>query len=88
MRSLVIALVLGAMAAGLALVVAGLALGVTADAAGWDSFRIGAGAVVLVEFERDTTSTGTTLGNGVPLAALACGFLNAAGAAVLRRRAG
>ena len=88
MRSLVIALVLGAMAAGIVLVVAGLALGVTADAAGWGSFRIAGGPVMLVEFERGTTSTGTTLGNGVPLAALACGVVNAAGAALLRRRAG
>jgi hypothetical protein len=84
----VIAFVLGTMAAGLVLFVAGLALGVAAGAAGWGSFRIGIGPVVLVEFDRGATFTGTTLGNAVPLAALACGVLNAAGAAALRRRAG
>jgi len=83
----VIALALGAVAVMLVLVVAGLALGVAADNGGWGSFRIGLGPVLLLEFERHATSAETTLGNGLLLAALAGGLLNAAGAAALRRRA-
>lgn len=80
------AFVLGALAAGLLLLVAVLALGVAADAAGWGTFRIGIGPVVLVEFERRAGSVGTTFGNGLLLAAFAGGLLNAGGAALLRHR--
>ena len=86
MRPLVIAFLLGALAAGSVLVVTAMALAVVADAAGWGGFRIGIGPVLLLEFERRAASTGTTLGSGVALAAGACGLLNATGAAVLRRR--
>jgi hypothetical protein len=82
----VIAFCLGALAIGLALLVAALALGVAAEAGDWGSFRVAIGPVLLVEFERRAASTATTLGNGVLLASLACGFLNAGGAAILRRR--
>jgi hypothetical protein len=87
-RASLIALALGAFGALLVLVVAGLALGVAADAGGWGSFRIGVGPVLLLEFERHAGSAQTTLGNGVLLAAFSCGLLNAAGAAVLQRRSG
>ena len=86
MRTYVIALALGSIAVMLVLVVTGLALGVAADSGGWGSFRIGLGPVLLLEFERRATSADTTLGNGLLLAALAGGLLNAAGAAALRRR--
>jgi hypothetical protein len=87
-RPLLISFVLGAFAGGFVLLVAALALGVAADAAGWGSFRVGVGPLVLVEFERRAVVTGTTLGNGVVAVACACGLLNAGGAAVLRRRMG
>ena len=83
-----IAFFLGALAAAFVLVVGAIAVGVTADAAGWASFRVGIGRVLLFEFERRAASTGTTVGTGVPLMAAACGLLNAAGAAVLGARRG
>ena len=86
MRALVIPFLLGVLAGGFVLLVAAIALGVTADAAGWGSFRIGIGPIVLVEFERRAASTAATFGAGLTLAAAACGALNAAGAAILRRR--
>ena len=88
MRPLLIPFVLGALAGGFALLVALLAFGVAADAAGWESFRVGVGPLVLVEFERRAGTTATTLGNGVVAAACVCGLLNAGGAAILRRRPG
>lgn len=88
MRPLLISFLLGALAGGFVLVVAAVALGVAADAAGWGSFRVGAGPLVFVEFERHSPATATTLGNGVVAAACACGLLNAGGAAILRRRQG
>ena len=80
------AFALGAVAVGALLLVAGFALGVAAQAGGWDSFRVGAGPFALVEFERTGRATTTTFGSGLALAALAGGALNAAGAGWLRLR--
>ena len=88
MRPLLISFVLGALAGGFVVLVAALALGVAADAAGWDSFRVGIGPLVLLEFDRQAGATATTFGNGLAAAACVCGLLNACGAAVLRRRTG
>ena len=88
MRTFVIALLLGGLAVAIALSVAGLVLGVVAQKGGWSSFRIAVGPVVLFAFERTRNVTSTTLGAGVPLAALGGGLVNALGAGFLRRRTG
>jgi len=87
-RPVVIAFALGAAAVAIVLLVAGFVLGVAADAGGWDSFRIAAGRLVLLEFGRTTNgTTSTTFGTGIIVAAAAGGALNAAAAAFLGRRA-
>lgn len=86
MRPVLIAFLLGAVAVGIAVSVAGLALGVVAQSGGWDGFRVAIGPVVFLSFERLPRETSTTFGNGLFLLALAGGALNALGAALLRRR--
>jgi hypothetical protein len=87
MRRLVIAFAIGAAALALVVAVAGLVTGVTADAAGWSSFRVALGPFVVLEFERVGRGSETTLGGGLAVVALAGGLANAAAAAlVLRER--
>ena len=86
MRPVVIAFVLGAVAVGIAVSVAGLVLGVAAQSGGWESFRVALGPVLFLSFERMPGETSTTFGNGLLLLALAGGALNALGAALLSRR--
>lgn len=88
MRTVLIAFVLGAAAFGIVAAVAGLAVGVAAQAGDWSSFRAGVGPVVLVAFSNTRGATTTTFGAGLPLLALAGGALNAGAAGVLRRRGG
>ncbi len=88
MRPLVIALLLGSLAAAITLFFAGLVVGIAAQSGGWSSFRIAAGPLVLFAFERAGTTTSTTFGAGLPLASLAGGVFNALGAWFLRRRGG
>lgn len=88
MRTVVIAFLLGGVAVALALLAAGFALGVAADAAGWGDFEIGIGAIVLLAFERNAGGSSTTFGTGILLAAAAGGVLNALAAAFLARRPG
>ena len=87
MRPLVTAFVLGAVAVALVAGAAALALFVLADAAGWDGFVVGAGPLVVLELERTPRETSATVGAGFAALAIAGGALNAAGAALLRRRA-
>jgi hypothetical protein len=87
MRPVVIAFVLGAVAVGMAVSIAGFALGVVAQSGGWDSFRVALGPLVFLSFERLPHETSTTFGSGLVLLALAGGALNAVGAALLSRRA-
>ena len=87
MRTLVIALLLGSLAIAITLFAAGLVLGIAAQNGGWSSFRIALGPLLFFAFERTHRVTSTSFGAGVPLAALAGGLLNAAGAGFLRRRA-
>lgn len=86
MRALVIPFLLGAVAAGFAAGAAAVAVVIVADAGGWASFRAALGPLLLVEFERSGTATAATFGPGIAIAAVAGGLLNAAGAALLRRR--
>jgi hypothetical protein len=87
MRTVLIAFLLGVVAVGIAVSVAGLVLGIVAQSGGWASFRVALGPVVFLSFERHPHETSTTFGNGLFLLALAGGALNALGAALLRRRA-
>jgi hypothetical protein len=82
----VIAFVLGALAVAIAVSVAGLVLGITAQSGHWDSFRIALGPVVFLSYERLPDGTSTAFGNGLAVLALAGGALNALGAGLLRRR--
>jgi hypothetical protein len=82
----VIAFVLGAVAAAVALSVAGLVLGIAAQSGDWHSFRVALGPVVFLSYERLPDGTSTAFGNGLTLLALVGGALNALGAALLRRR--
>ena len=85
MRRLVIAFALGTAALAVLVGVAGLAAGVAADAAGWGSFRVALGPLVVVDFERVGRGSETTLGAGVAVVALAGGAANAGAAALLLR---
>lgn len=85
MRRLVIAFALGTAALAVLVGVAGLAAGVTADAAGWGSFRVAFGPLVVVDFERVGRGSETTLGSGVAVVALGGGVANALAAALLLR---
>jgi hypothetical protein len=82
----VIAFALGAVAVALAVSVAGLVLGIAAQSGHWDSFRVALGPVLFISYERASDGTSTAFGSGLTLLALAGGALNAAGAALLRRR--
>jgi hypothetical protein len=82
----VIAFALGALASATVLLVGGFVLGIAAQAGGWHSFRVGPGALSLLEFERSGRTTTTTFGSGLALVAAAGGALNAAAAAWLRGR--
>lgn len=80
------AFVLGAVAALVAAVLVFVTVAIAADAGGWESFGVRMGPLVFLEFEQAHGSTSTTLGAGVFALALGAGALNAAGAAVVRRR--
>lgn len=88
MRPLVIAFALGATAVAILASVVGFALGVAAQAGDWASFRVAAGPVVFLAFERSARATSTSFGAGLPLLALAGGALNAIGAGVRSRHRG
>ncbi len=77
----------GAATALLALAVA-LGLAALADAAGRETFVLGVRGLDLVVFERVDDGTETTFGPALAVLPLLGGALNAAGAAVLRRRPG
>jgi hypothetical protein len=83
-----IAFALGAGAFGIALLAAGLALGIVAQSGGWPSFRIGLSSLTLLEFTRRGATTSTTFGSGIVVAAVLGGAFNASAAAFLSRRAG
>jgi hypothetical protein len=87
-RAPMIAFALGAGAFGIALLAAGLALGIVAQSGGWPSFRIGPGSLTLLEFTRRGATTSTTFGSGIVAAAVLGGACNAVAAAFLGRRAG
>ena len=82
-----IAFVLGAVAVAIAVSIGGLILGIAAQSGHWGSFHVALGPVTLLSFERSSSGTSTTFGNGLILLAAAGGVLNALGAALLRRRA-
>ncbi len=87
MRPVVIAFVLGAVAVAIAASVAGLVLGIAAQSGHWHDFRVALGPLTFLSFDRLSSGTSTTFGNGLAVVSLAGGALNALGAAVLRRRA-
>lgn len=86
MRALLIPFLLGAAALGITAGAAAVAVVIAAEAGGWDSFRAGLGPVLVVAFERSGKATAATFGPGIAVAAAVGGLLNAAGAALLRRR--
>jgi hypothetical protein len=83
-----IAFALGAGAFGIALLAAGLALGIVAQSGGWPSFRMGLGSLTVLEFTRRDETTSTAFGSGIAVVAILGGAVNAAAAAFLGRRAG
>jgi hypothetical protein len=85
-RIVLTAFVLGAAAVFAALLVGGVALGIAAQSRHWQTIHVGIGPVEVFHFVRAGRTTTTTFGNGLGLAALAGGALNAAGAAYLRAR--
>jgi hypothetical protein len=87
-RATLTAFTLGAAATALLAVAVALGLAALADAAGRDTFAVGSGALELVSFERSSDGTATTFGPAVALLPLVGGALNAAGAALVRHRAG
>jgi hypothetical protein len=87
-RAPMIAFALGAGAFGIALLAAGLALGIVAQSGGWPSFRIGLGSFTVFAFARHGQMTSSTFGSGIVAAAILGGAFNAAAAAFLSRRAG
>lgn len=87
MRPLLTAFLLGAAAFAVLAYGAAVAIALIADTGGWASTRVALGPVTLLAFERTAGVTSTTFGPGLPLAALLGGVVNAAAAAVLRRRA-
>jgi hypothetical protein len=87
-RAVVIAFALGAGAFVIAIVAAGMAVGVLAPTAGWAGFRVGIGPFTVLELTRDSETTSTTFGSGILAAAILGGALNALAAAWLRRRPG
>jgi hypothetical protein len=87
-RAPMIAFALGAGAFGIALLAAGLALGIAAQSGGWPGFRIGLGSLTVLEFTHRGQTTSTTFGSGIVVVAILGGALNAAVAAFLGRQAG
>jgi hypothetical protein len=87
-RIVVIAFALGAGAFVIAIVAAGMAVGVLAPSAGWAGFRVGIGPFTVLQLTRDSEATTTTFGSGILAAASLGGALNALAAAWLRRRPG
>jgi hypothetical protein len=87
-RIVVIAFALGAGAFVIAIVAAGMAVGVIAPSAGWAGFRVGIGPFTVLQLTRDSEATTTTFGSGILAAAILGGVLNAFAAAWLRRRPG
>jgi len=65
-----------------------LGLATLADAAGRETFAIAPVGLELVSFERTIRGTATTFGPALAVLPLLGGALNAAGAALLHRRAG
>ncbi len=88
MRATLTAFALGAAATAVLAVAVALGLAALADAAGRETFAVGRGALELVSFERTAGGTATTFGPALALLPLVGGALNAAGAALVRRRAG
>ena len=88
MRPIVIAFLLGSLAAAITLYVAGFVLGIVAQADRWSSFSIAVGPLVFFTFERTKDMTSTIFGAGLVPAVVAGGVLNALGAGFLRRRGG
>jgi hypothetical protein len=82
------AFALGAAATALLVVAVALGFAALADAAGRDTFAIGPAGLELVSFERSARGTATTFGPALAVLPLLGGALNAAGAALLRRRTG
>jgi hypothetical protein len=82
------AFALGAAATALLVVTVALGFAALADAAGRDTFAIGPAGLELVSFERSARGTATTFGPALAVLPLLGGALNAAGAALLRRRTG
>jgi hypothetical protein len=87
-RATLTAFALGAAATAVLAVAVALGLAALADAAGRETFAVGRGALELVSFERAAGRTATTFGPALALLPLVGGALNAAGAALVRRRAG
>lgn len=79
-------LVLGFFAVGTVVLAAAFALGILADANDWNDFRLSAGPVSFLAFDRSVKTTSSTFGPGLFLLAAAGGLLNAGAAALLRRR--
>ena len=88
MRATLTAFALGAAATALLAVAVALGLAALADAAGRETFVIGPSGLELVSFEGTARGTATTFGPGLALLPIVGGVLNAAGAALVRRRAG
>lgn len=88
MRATLTAFALGAAATALLAVAVALGLAALADAAGRETFAIGPAGLELVSFERTARGTATTFGPALAVLPLLGGALNAAGAALLRRRTG
>lgn len=86
MRRLVIAFALGTATIAVLTVVGALLAAGLAEASGRRELRVALGPLVVVEFERTAHGSSTTFGPGLLVLPLLGGALNAAGAAILRRR--
>ena len=83
---MILAFAFGCAAFGAAVAIGAATLAIVADAAGWPTFRLALGPVLLLEFIRSPSVTATTFGAGLAVVPVAGGALNALAAALLLRR--
>lgn len=86
MKRLIAPFVVGTVAVTLFAIPVVLCLSVLADVAGWNSFSLGGGPLLLLDFERTGDSVGSTFGVGLLVLAVVGGLLNAFLGSLLVRR--
>jgi hypothetical protein len=78
MRTFLIATVIGTVAVAVTAYAGATAVGVMADAKGWDTFTIAIGPLALINFQRHGETTSTLFGSGIMVISFALGLLNGA----------